>query len=220
MAVYGNWAIRGGNHDLTAGNGIDLATTRFASLEPNADDLAFLEETVNLSPTCYASSTSCNDIEYSFLDDEDLQVDYWVVIANGFIPNGMVGNLTERGIPMIFIDTVTQGVGCRTGEISGDGAFVEYKTNPDQCLGRSSIDVINKKIELVEALDGGISSEARKEHEDLCTAATKFSASAKAAHERGVRAMAITYAGVISGQAFLIIRPILEIQILRYVRDL
>lgn len=207
VGVHGLW--------LTAPGQIDAPNSN--PHNPDASDVEFLRQVVNLSPTCYdLVDSNCFLVDYPALSV--LNADHYVYIGNGYAPwPDILANITTAmgGKKAIFIDTTADhGTGCRPNTNESNPLLREK----DNCYGRSSIDVINRQIELVQALGVEISDRVRQDQQAMCESAMEFTRAARSAQERGLRFL--MGFGVFFDEYTILLRDILESPATRTMEEL
>jgi hypothetical protein len=163
---------------LTSGSdafdrGTEFESEIFAA-DPSSEEKLFLASIADLSPSC---TGYCKEFNIDTFDSLDADVVIGFGKSHQFrdaTTEDVVGNLTARNVPIVFIDYSLQGQTCLPGE---EGT----------CVGKSMIEIIRQFEELAVAL-GVTQPESLKEDKlAMCKAAVDFSAAAKTASVKGVR---------------------------------
>jgi hypothetical protein len=178
VGVYGNWFIRGSNLDYNNPS----AGSIFPDADPTPDEIAFLQQTTNLSPNCYNDKTGCLEIDLATLIE--LNPEYIVYIDNGLLAQEAVKQENPTEIEAIFIDTLYDydaNKPCRSDD---------YQENKANCVTRSSIDIIKRIEELAIALGVDPPATVQQDKTSMCQAAVNFANTMQRAHNSGLRVMA------------------------------
>lgn len=185
VAVWGLWGIRGSDLDLTNPQE-PSSTITYPDADPTPEEIAFLQQAINLSPGCYNNPRGCfrwdNTSQVLALRDE---IDYIVSIDNGFDEN--ILETEEAGMEVIFIDTWFEyNENCRQ--------FNYTVMDSDSCEGRSMIDIAQRIEELAIALGVDVDTQAvNADKKAACQAAEEFTNTMETVHAKGIRVKAAIF---------------------------
>jgi len=177
-AVYGHWFNRGYNRFSDPSRG-----SLFGDDDTSADEVAFLNQAVNLSPDCYQDSRGCRDIDFDLL--QETGVDYFVYTDNGFSMENseeFSEGVASSGAPLVFIDTLYDNADCRDEEFAAQNAA--------ECYHRSAIDIAKRIHDLAIAMNVVVPASVEQDRQAMCQAASTFTGTMQAAQNKGIRAMA------------------------------
>lgn len=184
-AVYDHWVVRGSTLDLE-----DFAGDHASEfgIDPNAEEIAFLKETVDLTPKCSSASDGCF-LNLNADGLSSLEGDYdFVISIRGAGGGGL--NSKERGLgtKILWIDDkYEKGMGCYG--ILNDA---DMPINEESCYGRSLMDVVLELEQLAKFLGVKATAKVREEQQAMCAAAADFVEHSKGLHEKGIYAAAIS----------------------------
>lgn len=176
VGVFGEWYISGSDTNWTVGSSLPA--------NPDNDDIQFLQEVVDLSPSCHVGyCTEFDEDAFMAMTEVD------EVLVHGYLGSFWgLGNeqfrnkvVEKTGKPPIFFEMSKEGSDMCELDPSG----------PDStCPGLSMIDLIEKNFELAEYFDFDIPDSINSDRQTLCSSAANFQTNMKTAHENGVRLMA------------------------------
>jgi hypothetical protein len=191
-AVYDHWVIRGSTLDLEDPSG------EFDSdfgIDPNAEEIEYLQQAENLSPECTANSAGCFN-NYGPQDLQGLDYNFVVVLRAGSAipPSGVLnGSIdakqNELGQKIIWIDhKYEHNTGCYGNT---DDTF-DLILNDENCYSKSLIDVV-RELEVFAAFLGVEPTETvRDEKMAMCEAASNFVEHSDDLRARGILAAPIS----------------------------
>lgn len=180
VATYGAWVNRGSDLDFD-----NLAKGSSLPSEPTPEELEWLDTKVtNLNPECEKPG-GC----YSFSVDilKKVNPDYVVFWGYNqspfyFSDPTLIPNVTEA-FDTVYIE-ISQESGKRDGTVCSADVV-------NGCHGKSMITLVKQWEDLALALGATQPAHVEADKKAMCDAATKFTAAAKVAHEKGVRVMAM-----------------------------
>lgn len=188
VAIYDHWAVRGSTIDF------DDPTQEYDSefaVDPNKEEVAFLEGAVNLSPPekCRDASGGCwNDIgedEIASLGEDSYDFIVLLRTGNGSSP----GIEAATGQKIIFVDyKYDHNVGCY-----GTGDEKDTITNEEDCWSMSLIDAVIELEKFAAFLGIAPTAKVAAEKRDMCRAAEEFVEHAKTLHDKGIYAQAVSF---------------------------
>jgi len=180
LGTYGEYINDGSDFDFTQP---EMGSSFPA--DPDADELALLKDSINLSPGCEETAGYCVELDIAKL--AELSPDFMLIHGYRHSPWGIaniIENITAAGFPedRIIFNEVSMAMGPDAKNCTDE--------HHKDCYGRSMIDQIETFLELADFLNLDKPAELEGEIEDLCVAATNFAANMKKAQEKGVRALA------------------------------
>lgn len=189
-AIYDHWTVRGSttNPDdedsLLDEEGQDQYTF---GIDPRSDEIAFLQKTVNLSPsTCTAVEHNGCYMEFDKTGLESLQDGYDFVVYLRQPQDFIFEKKVEIGQRIIWIDyKFEQGTGCYPTDGSGTEAIDRSK-----CISRSLIDTVQVLEEFATFLGVVPTEKVHLERQAMCAEAATFVEHAKQLHDKGIVAAA------------------------------
>jgi len=150
--------------------------------DPDEAERAFLSPLRDYSPSCSASNYYCSDIDIALLNKYGWP-DYIVFgsFYSSLLTEDFRGNATDARVTIIELTTA-------------------YGSTPDEeVLPRGMVEITERWEDLASAFIGAdvVAKKVASPKAELCAAAAEFSEAAKAAQDKGVRAMAgyLPYAG-------------------------
>lgn len=171
---YGQFYFNGNLADHGDHSKVEFDPEKFPA-DPDEGERAFLSPLTDYSPSCSASNYYCADIDIAALNANGWP-DYVVFgsFYSSLLTEEFRGNATKANVPIIELTTAY-------------GSQAET-----QVLPRGMVEITERWEELAIAFMSNqvVSNKVKGPKTDLCRAAAAFSAAAKTAQDRGVRAMA------------------------------
>jgi len=178
VGTYGAWSNRGSDMDFD-----NLSKGSSLPSEPTPEELLWLDTKVtNLNPDCEKPG-GCYSFDVDILKEVNPDyVIFWGYNQSPFYFSDptLIPNVTEA-FETVYIEISQEsgkGTVCTGDVVNG-------------CHGKTMITLIKQWEALAVALGVELPASVEDDKEAMCEAATKFTASAKKAHERGVRVMAM-----------------------------
>ena len=153
--------------------GVDHAASPYAAphfpTDPTAEEQALLAQKIDVSPSCSGANDWCSEFNVTILDEQgwpDIIV-AGPLFAAFIIDDEVTAKAAERGVPIILLDDTAAG---------------KQK--------KSFIEIAERFEELAAALGADTRAATAAARQAFCRSAEEFKESARAASERGVRALA------------------------------
>jgi hypothetical protein len=189
-AIFDHWMVRGSNIDI---NDPTQEHDSFFALDPDKEDIEFLEKAVNLSPTgkCVDNSGGCwRDIDAEAFASLNGDYDFIVLFlnANGGA-TGLQQDFEEDKDKVIYIDYVyDHNQGC-----FGTGTDQDRVVNEEGCYSLSAIDSVKEMEEFAAFLGVQPTEKVLEDKRAMCEVAANFVEHSKMLHEKGIYAYAASF---------------------------
>jgi len=183
-AVYDHWVIRGSDLNM------DDPTGQYDSvfdIDPNAEEIEFLQSAIDLTPECTKSSNGCWwSFQKEDIDNLNNDYDFIILMRTGV---GIVQKQEELGTKIIWLDDKYEpNTNCYdTGKYAHDEI-----TQDENCYAMSMIDVVMEYEKLATFLGVKPTNKVQMEKKTMCDSAANFVAHTQTLHDKGIYAAPVT----------------------------